>query len=80
MPVRKYASPEEAKEAARARQAEYRKTYVLTDEQRQRYNATARGRYADDPDYRASKIERNKVAEAKRRVTQREARLTSKPT
>ena len=71
MPLRKYASPEEAREAARLRNREYRKAYVLSDEQRERYKEVARAKYANNPDYRASKIEKAKIAKAKRRGSRR---------
>ncbi len=67
MPMRKYASREEALEAARLRNREYRKAYVLSDEQRERYKEVARAKYANNPDYRAGKIERAKASKAKKR-------------
>lgn len=67
MPLRRYASPEQAKEAARLRNREYRKAYVLSDEQRERYKEVARAKYANNPDYRAAKIEKAKAAKVKRR-------------
>jgi hypothetical protein len=48
--------------------AAYNETYVVSDEQRERYRTKSKERYANDPAYRAAKLEsaRKYRAKAKR--------------
>jgi hypothetical protein len=65
MPLRKYATPEEARQVRLQQMKAVNDNYQRTDEQRAADNKAKRERYASDPDYKARKLAAVRARRAK---------------